>query len=52
MKYNGCDAKGEMFKGENDEWLFVLHGSGNHNHLPDDDQSNDIHKFEYKSTDD
>ncbi|XP_025192512.1 uncharacterized protein LOC112592611 [Melanaphis sacchari] len=39
MKYNGCDAKGEMFKGENDEWLFVLH-SYPHNHLPDEDQSN------------
>ncbi|KAL4097806.1 hypothetical protein QTP88_022520 [Uroleucon formosanum] len=35
-KRNGCNAKGEMFKGENDEWLFVLH-SYSHNHLPHED---------------
>ncbi|XP_022179344.1 uncharacterized protein LOC111039966 isoform X2 [Myzus persicae] len=35
QKHTGCTAKGEMFKGENDEWLFVLNSS--HNHSPDDD---------------
>lgn len=50
MKYNGCNATGEMFKGENDEWLFVPN-SDPHNHLPHEDQSNDVHN-EYKSTDD
>jgi len=40
-----------MFKGKNDDWLFVLNCYP-HNHLPNEDLSNDIHKFEYKSMDD
>jgi len=37
QKHTGCNAKGEMFKGENDEWLFVLNSS--HNHLSNEDHS-------------
>ncbi|CAH1737385.1 unnamed protein product [Aphis gossypii] len=48
MKYNGCDATGEMFKGENDEWLFIPN-SDPHNHLPHEDQPNDVQN---ESTDD
>ncbi|KAL5239591.1 hypothetical protein ACI65C_007001 [Semiaphis heraclei] len=40
QKHTGCNAKGEMFKGENDEWLFVIH-SYSHNHVPHEDHSND-----------
>jgi len=35
-KNNGCKARGEMFKGKNEEWLFVLHGDS-HNHQSSED---------------
>lgn len=42
-KLNGCKAQGEMFKGKNAEWLFVLHDYP-HNHPSHED----VQKFDYK----
>lgn len=44
-KNSKCKAQGEMFKSQDDEWLFVLHGYP-HNHLPqEEDKSTNVHTF-------
>lgn len=50
-KNDGCEARGEMFKGKKDEWLFVVNNYPHNHEPPNEDQSTNVHKFEYDSTD-